>query len=422
MDIRILPSEVHETEIEAPASKSFVHRVLIAAALTDGTSSIAHVTMNRDIEATASVLRHLGASIQYEDGTLHVQGIHDFSGYDGQTLDCDESGSTLRFLIPILSLTGRQAVFKGHGRLMQRPQSVYEKVFSEQHLQFVHTEDEIIINGKLQAGRYQIDGGVSSQFISGLLFALPLLEKDSVIEVTGDFASRSYVNLTVSILIDAGIHIDFCDRIIRIPGSQKYACRSCQAQADDSSSAFFACLAAMHAVPLSIVGMNRDSLQADHAIVSILKKMGAEVNEEKNRCTFHACSLHATEIDLSDCPDLGPVLFALACVIPGKTVFHHTERLRIKESDRVECMRMELQKMGCDMQVGNDTVVIEGVHSLHGAVLDGHNDHRIVMALSVLASMCETPSVICGAEAVQKSYPNFFRDLNKTGIRTEEIK
>lgn len=422
MDIRILPSAIHEAEIEIPASKSFVHRVLIAAALTEGTVSITHVTMNRDIEATAAVLRHIGADIQYADGTLHITGVSSLDGYDGMPLDCDESGSTLRFLIPLLSLTGKKTVFKGRGRLMQRPQSVYEKIFSEQHLSFEHTDDGISIEGKLQAGTYQIDGGISSQFISGLLFALPLLENDSVIEVTGEFASRSYVNLTVSILSEAGIHIDLRDRTIHIPGCQKYACKSCRAETDDSSAAFFAGLAAMHSAPISIAGMNRDSLQADHAVVSILRSMGADVNEERDRCTFKAGHLHGAEVDLSDCPDLGPILFALACTAAGKTVFRHTERLRLKESDRVECMQKELQKMGCHMNAGNDTVEIEGVQSIHGAVLDGHNDHRIVMALSVLATIGDQPSVIRGAEAVQKSYPDFFRDLNQTGIITEAIR
>jgi len=423
MQVRIQRGAAGAAAIRIPASKSISHRALIAAALSQGDSQLNHVVDNADTQATIRALRHLGAEIHgSSDGTVQVTGVHGIGQYDGEQIDCGESGSTLRFLIPLFSLTGREVSFTGHGRLMERPLSVYERIFRAQGLRFEQAGGVLHIQGALQAGSYQIEGDVSSQFISGLLFALPLLKQDSRLEILPPYESRSYVTLSEEVLADAGVAVRDAGNAIEIPGGQSYLPLQMSIDGDDSQAAFFLAYACMSHRPLQVLGMRHDSRQGDHAIIDILRRMGACVQPVEGGYEIAGASLQGAEIDLQDCPDLGPVLFALATQAEGQTIFRNAGRLRIKESDRIACMEEELHRLDCSIRSSQDTVWVQGPTAVQaGAVLDGHNDHRIVMALSVLAACSSAPIVITGAEAVRKSYPGFFEDLKNAGAGVEEL-
>lgn len=420
MDVCIYPGASPENEAVIPSSKSLSHRALIASALADGESRICRLVRNKDTEATIRCLQALGASFEEKENCLVVHGIRDLSAYDGAVLDAGESGSTLRFLIPLFSETGKKAVFTGHGKLMERPQTVYKDLFRKNHLSFVQNEDSITLEGKLPSGVYEIDGSISSQFISGLLFALPLLEKDSEIHIHEPYESRSYVGLTEDALAKAGIRIIDERTVIHIPGGQKYMPFETSIAGDDSQAAFPAAFSLLTGHAVQIHGIDHDSRQGDHVIFSLLEKMGARTEETTDGYQILPGCLKAVEADLADCPDLGPVLFALAAKADGISIFHNVQRLRMKESDRIACMEEELKKLGCSIASDESTVQVKGPAKIRGnAVLSGHNDHRIVMALAVLCASAEQPCVIQGAEAVAKSWPSFFRDMQHAGMISE---
>lgn len=416
----IIPGKIRTAQIEIPSSKSLSHRALITASLADGISIIHHLAENNDTQATMSLMQKAGATFEKRGDDLYVHGIRKMD-YDGSVLDCGESGSTLRFLIPIFSLSSQGAAFTGHGKLMERPQSVYEEIFQKQGLSFQKQEDSLFVKGPLQSGTYQLRGNVSSQFISGLLFALPLLKGDSTIEVLPPFESASYVGLTMEALKRSGIQIAQEGLIFHIPGGQVYQLIDCTVEGDDSQMAFFAEEALIHHVPLDVLNIRHDSHQGDAVIVHIVRSLGGQAEEISNGYRFTGTHLCGTVIDLADCPDLGPALFALASQCEGKTTFLNAGRLRVKESDRIACMEEEMQKLGCKISSQESTVTVQGRTAVHGNVtVNGHNDHRIVMALAVLASIADGPVTIEGSEAVKKSYPDFFADLKKTGVNVHD--
>ena len=416
MKVEIAKGILRDTEIHIPSSKSLSHRALITAALSHGVTKITSMAENKDTQATISALQHLGVTFTKEKDALSVNNTGTLH-YDGKDVDCNESGSTLRFLIPIFSLCKERVRFTGRGRLMERPQDVYVDIFSKQGLMFQQDSSGITIEGALQPRNYEVDGSISSQFITGLLCTLPLLDGDSTITVLPPYESQSYVTLTLQALQRAHIVIRQEGYTYYIPGNQTYAVDEIHVEGDDSSMAFFAVLSVLTHTPFSITNIAHDSLQGDHVILDILKNMGVKVEEIDNgyRCTCD--TLRATEIDLADCPDLGPVLFALASQAEGTTTFMHIQRLRMKESDRIACMEKELHALGVDMHSTQDIAYVTGRAPIKGGVtLSGHNDHRIVMALSVLSVIAEKPVIIEGAQAVDKSYPDFFKDLEKTGV------
>ncbi len=420
MKARIEPDFKAQGEVVIPASKSLSHRALIAAGLADGTSRITNLVDNEDTRATINCLKKLGATFEENGNELIVHGIHDFKHYDESVVDCNESGSTLRFLIPIFSLTNKRVTFTGHGKLMLRPQTVYEKIFKNNHLGFTQKDGTLKIKGALKSGIYNVQGNISSQFITGLLFTLPMLDGDSAIAITPPYESKSYVGLTEDVLELAGIKFHDTGTLITIPGNQKYQPIEMRVEGDDSQAAFFGALALITGQDIHIQNIRHDSRQGDHAFLSILEAMGGTCEETEGGYSIHGGNLKGTEIDLEDCPDLGPVLFALASQCEGKTVFRHCDRLRIKESDRIACMEEELRKLGCTIWSENGTVTVEGKSTVEGNVtLNGHNDHRIVMALTVLSSIAAGPVTIMGAEAINKSYPDFFKDYQKVGGKVE---
>jgi 3-phosphoshikimate 1-carboxyvinyltransferase len=396
------------------------HRAILAAALADGVSRITNVAYSEDILATLSAVSLLGAKVTQKTNEVIIQGVSDLSAFPGGEVFCNESGSTLRFLIPVFSLTGKLITFTGRGQLLSRPQTIYKEIFSAQGDTFSLNSEGLSVKGILTPRTYEIKGGVSSQFITGLLFALPLLKGDSVIRVLPPFESRSYVNLTKGILSDFGIQIiEKGENEFFIPGGQAYTPRDYRIEGDYSQAAFFAVLGAANA-PLEITGLSENSEQGDRVILNILSACGASVSQTKEGIVVEGGLLQGKPIDLADCPDLGPILMVLGALCEGETVLYNAGRLRYKESDRIATMEEELTKLGVDITTFKDEIHIRGKGSYQSELpLWGHNDHRVVMSLAVLATLCTTPVEINGAEAVAKSFPDFFKVLQSTGIGVE---
>lgn len=419
MRARITPAKIDSGNITIPPSKSLAHRAIICACLAPGRSVISNIDYSVDIRATIEGMRHLGASIKEDKDTLFIDGIETFQ-YDGDVVNCHESGSTLRFFLPLFSLTGKRATFSGSKRLIERPQNVYEMLFQEQGIDFVRTYPNIIIDGRLKPGELTLKGNVSSQFITGLLFALPLLEADSKIHIEPPFESRSYVDLTIQMLKRFQIIVEYEDAYtLAIKGNQQYQPTDVLVEGDYSQLVFWASLGILnHSVETH--GLDLHSLQGDKKTIDIFQSMNAGIKVLDDGYQFCPGTLNGTVIDLNDCPDLGPMLFALATQANGKTTFQNAGRLRIKESDRIEAMETELKKLGCSISSTFGTVTITGPVKLQGNVtLHGHNDHRIVMALSILATIADEPITIDDAQAISKSYPGFFKDLASCGIFIE---
>ena len=419
MRARITPAKIDSGNITIPPSKSLAHRAIICACLAPGRSVISNIDYSVDIRATIEGMRHLGASIKEDKDTLFIDGIETFQ-YDGDVVNCHESGSTLRFFLPLFSLTGKRATFSGSKRLIERPQNVYEMLFQEQGIDFVRTYPNIIIDGRLKPGELTLKGNVSSQFITGLLFALPLLEADSKIHIEPPFESRSYVDLTIQMLKRFQIIVEYEDAYtLAIKGNQQYQPTDVLVEGDYSQLVFWASLGVLnHSVETH--GLDLHSLQGDKKTIDIFQSMNAGIKVLDDGYQFCPGTLNGTVIDLNDCPDLGPMLFALATQANGKTTFQNAGRLRIKESDRIEAMETELKKLGCSISSTFGTVTITGPVKLQGNVtLHGHNDHRIVMALSILATIADEPITFYDAQAISKSYPGFFKDLASCGIFIE---
>lgn len=406
--------------VKIPPSKSMAHRAIICASLANGKSRIDNVAYSKDILTTIEGMRALGANIVVHDDFVEVEGIKNFHQLRTKEIFCNESGSTLRFFIPIFSLCEEKIRFTGKGRLMERPQTVYESLFHNCGLHFEQKDGCIEIEGALQSGAYTIAGDVSSQFISGLLFILPLLEGNSTITITEPFESRSYVDLTIQMLAYFGVEVTFSDpHTIYIKGNQSYQSVCYSIEGDYSQLAFFAVLAAFHQ-DLRITGVNHDSLQGDKQILNILRDANVEIEEILHGYLIHKSDVQGVDIDLANCPDLGPILCVLGAFAKGKTHIYHAERLRIKESDRIAAMEEELKKLGVTIQCEQGDIYLEGTSSYAGGCsFHGHNDHRIVMSMAIASTLCENSSTIDDAMAISKSYPQFFEDLQACGIEVD---
>ena len=386
--------------VKAPPSKSMVHRYLICAALSPE-SEIKGIGFSEDIKATLSCLEALGANVEIIGNTVKIGGIDMEKAIKSDKLFCNESGSTLRFLIPLCLLFDRKITLSGTKRLMERSLSVYADICAASGLEFRQTQDSVTVSGRLKAGKYSVRGDVSSQFISGLMFALPLLPNDSVIDITGALESGSYLGMTVKALADFGVRISRTDEhTIYIKGNQTYKPRSLAVEGDYSNAAFFDVLNALGG-NVAVSGLKEDTCQGD----AVYKKLFGEI----------MCG--TPEIDISDCPDLGPVLMAAAAANNGAH-FTGTHRLKIKESDRGAAMAEELAKFGCEVQVDDNDITVRKCELKKPELpLNGHNDHRIVMSLAVLCTL--TGGKIYGAEAVSKSFPDFFERFSSLGIDLE---
>ena len=385
--------------ISAPPSKSMAHRYLIGAALADGVSTLSGVDASEDILASIDCLKALGAQIEISGSTVTVS-PQGFMKTDSPVLECRESGSTLRFFIPLALCLGQEAELRGSKRLLERPLDVYETLCREHGFSLRKTENAVTLCGRLQSGRYRLRGDISSQFITGLLFALVYLNKPSVIEILPPFESRSYIDLTLSALRSFGADAAFTDAYtIAVGASRLHACDR-RIEGDYSNAAFLDAFNQLGG-EIQISGLNPESLQGDRIYLDYFRRLRDGT----------------PTLDLSNCPDLGPVLFALAALQNG-AVFTGTDRLKAKESDRGQAMHEELSRLGGGLIFGDNRITVPRQQLKNtGVTLDGHNDHRIVMAMSVILS--RTGGSISGAEAVRKSYPGFFEDLCRLGAKVE---
>ena len=379
--------------VKAPPSKSAAHRLLICAGLCEERSVVHGISESEDMKATLDCLRALGAVCTKEGDTVTVLGADPMKRRDA-VFPCRESGSTLRFFIPLCLLSESEARLTGSRTLLSRPLDVYEEICAGQGLSFEGSDDGIIVSGALSSGYFKIPGDISSQFISGLMFALPLLDGYSVIELIPPVASKPYIDMTANALSKFGIRTEMTsDNRIIIPGGQKYQPAEVSAEGDWSNAAFFLALEAL-GNDIEVNGLDRDTLQGDAVIKKLLGRL------MRSRPT----------ICVDSCPDRAPVLMAVAAAANGCELVG-TDRLKIKESDRGQAMADELAKFGATVMIGDNCISVIPPETLKAPdiPIDGHNDHRIVMACAVLLTL--TGGTISGSEAVNKSYPNFFRDL-----------
>ena len=407
--------------IAAPPSKSMAHRAVLCAALAKGTSHLHHLAFSKDISATLGAAGRLCARVTTGENDAVVEGLGRFLPVDAP-VDCCESGSTLRFLIPLASLTGQEVTFTGRGRLMERPQSVYKTLYQQQGLRFEQGADRLTVEGALTPGEYELAGNVSSQFISGLLFALPLLGGTSTLHLIPPVESRSYIDMTRAVQAAFGVHSRWLDETtLLLPGGQQYHPCDYNVEGDYSQAAFPAVLGAVCG-GVTITGLAPDTLQGDAAILDILRRCGAVFTRTAEGISFEKAPLHGVDIDLADCPDLGPVLMVLGLLCEGTTVIRNAERLRLKESDRIAAMEAELRACGGVLESEGGTITVHGcANRLHApaGVLHGHNDHRVVMSLAVLALSTGIPLTVDDAEAITKSWPNFFEAIKPLGAEVE---
>ena len=410
MELTLSPRPIGGT-VASIASKSQAHRLLICAALAWQSTKIICAESSADIDATIRCLAALGADFSRRDGTITVYPMELPRG--DRELDCGESGSTLRFLLPVVGALGVGATFRLHGRLAERPLSpLWEEMERHGCRLSRPTPDTLRCEGRLSGGTYQIAGDISSQFISGLLFALPLTGEESDIMLTSKAESAGYIALTVHALRQFGISAEQTASGWHIPSGSFYAsCGKAAVEGDWSNAAFWLCAGAISR-PVTVTGLNPDSLQADREITEILRRFGAEVRSDESGVHVAPSALHAIEIDARNIPDLVPPIAAVAAVARGTTTIFGAERLRIKESDRLKSVADALRAVGGQVEITPDGLHITGC-SLHGGTIDSSNDHRIAMLAGILSSVCSQPITLTGAEAVRKSYPSFWEELKK---------
>ena len=403
MKVKILPSKT-SGEVSAPPSKSFAHRYLIGSVLSRGKCVIKNIADSDDISATLSCIEQLGGSVT-KDGNIVTVIPTNEKQIENAVFDCKESGSTLRFFIPVVLATGaKNCTFLGSERLLARGIKEYEKLFENSDVTIKSDEKSIEVNGTLSAGNYEISGEVSSQYTTGMLFALSVLDGKSTLKITGNAESRAYVDMTIKVLKDFGADITETEKnFFEINGKGRLSPGEFTVEGDWSNAAFLIVLSRLVGT-ISVSGLNENSVQGDRFL----------------SVAFDALDGENAEIDLKDCPDLAPILFSYAAYKNGGK-FINTRRLRVKESDRANVMAEELKKFGANVKVYENSVEIEKTQLKPPIVpLCGHNDHRIVMALSVLAAVLGAE--IDGAEAVNKSYPDFFRVIKKAGVNVYEIR
>lgn len=414
-------------EVEIPSSKSVLHRAVFCGLLANGNTKITNVSYNEDINATLCCAESLGAKVikVKEENTISITS----SLFNNNCLlDCNQSGTTLRFIIPITAALGGNFTFIGNGRLPLRPLKELTEVLCSHGITCKQLENDFLpleISGHLNAGEYFLPGNVSSQYLSGLLFALPLLKDNSVITLTTELESAAYVAMTIDMQSRFNVKIEeksveYNDGSIKnqyiIKGNQKYIPCQTQAEGDWSQAAFFLVAGAI-GNKILCKNINEKTAQGDYTVLEILKKMGAKIQKSESGISVFANELHGADIDMAQIPDLLPPLAVAAALAKGHTRFTGCGRLRLKESDRLLAISEELRNIGAKTFVEGDNLIIEGSKTLKGGNTSCRGDHRIAMALSIAASRCEYPVTIEGTEAINKSYPAFFKDyINLGGV------
>lgn len=407
MDIKITPSKLSGT-VEIPSSKSASHRMLICAGLADGISEISGITMSKDIDATIKSMTAMGAEISVNGDTVRVRGIS--VPRKSATIDCCESGSTLRFLIPVAAALGINAEFIGQGKLPERPITPFIRELPKNGITFDYNNTmPFSISGSLIGGEYEIEGDISSQFITGLLFALPLCKEDSVIRMTSPLQSKPYVDMTIDAMRKFGVDIEESADGYIIRGNQKYRPYSAKVEGDYSQAAFFYVANALGS-DIELTNLSGNSVQGDKKILEIIRNMSYTDNR-----------LSSFSVDVGDIPDLVPILTVLGCFGDKPSEIYNAARLRIKESDRLTAITQVLNTIGGNVEASEDRLVIHPITQFTGGTADSYNDHRIVMALAIASTRSNAPIIIRNANAVEKSYPEFFEDFQSLGGKTNVI-
>lgn len=409
-NLKLIPKTLSGT-VTVPPSKSMAHRAVICASLAEGRSVIHNIQLSDDIQVTIEGMQAFGAVILHEEDTLTIDGIGSASARRSHTIDCNESGSTLRFLVPVATLFAGETRFTGRGKLGQRPMHPYQEIFAQQSVSYEPADSkqlDLTIEGKLKPGTYNMRGDISSQFITGMLLTLPLLEGDSVLNITTHLESKGYIDLTLSVLETFGISIiNENDTTFKIAGNQSYQSQQYTVEGDYSQAAFWL-TAEQLGNSVIVDGLKADSLQGDQEIIQILKQL----QEPKQ---------HERVIDGAQVPDIIPIAALAAALSEGKTSFTNLERLKIKESDRLMATQKELAALGAQIIAEGNTLHITGQPSLKGGVeVWSHKDHRMAMMLAVASTVCREPIYIKDTECVQKSYPDFWEVFQKAGGEVHE--
>lgn len=420
VNIKITPSFLKGTVV-VPPSKSVAHRVIICAALAEGRSIIENIDLSQDILATLDCVGKIGADIAIEGNTIIINNKGPIINKGKINFNCGESGSTLRFMIPIVAALGIKGNFTGEGKLTSRPITEYIKVFDQKGIKYKCENGlPLEINGNLKGGEYSLKGDVSSQYVSGLLFALPLVQEDSILKLTTPLESLGYVLLTINALKLAGIKVlhekdkNTGFDVFKIQGKQKYNNFKYKIEGDYSQAAFWLVAGAL-GNDIWLDGLDVKSQQGDKEILTILEMVGAKILRQGNLIKAEKGKLKAFKADVSQIPDLVPVLAVLAAFCQGETCLFNGARLRIKESDRLYTIRMSLNSLGAILKEDGDNLIIIGRDALDGGRSEAYNDHRIAMALGIAASLCRSNVEIAGANCIKKSYPSFWNDYVSLG-------
>ncbi len=413
MDVFITPKKVKGTLL-VPASKSVSHRAIIAASLAKGKSVINNIVYSEDITATIEAMEKIGVKFTKNNHQLIVVGSGRVIFNDDNFIDCNESGSTLRFLMPVMALSRQKMVFTGKPGLMKRPMQVYEKLFKEDDFCFVQSEKSIILCGILTPRTFEFPGNISSQFVSGLLFALPMLKGDSTIKLTTHLESKEYVDMTIEVLNSFGVRIEETADGYFVPGNQAYIPTHIEIEADFSQMAFYA-VAGIIGGDVTCKKINMASRQPDKRIVDYIRQMGGIVTETGRDLNFKKSKTTGITIDVSQSPDIAPILAVLGALSSGTTIIANAERLKYKETDRLKTTYDTLKAMNVNIEITEDSLIIHGSDTLTGGTFSSCGDHRIAMMIAIAAIRADRSVLIKNADAVKKSYPNFFQDYSLLG-------
>ncbi|MEM1582698.1 MAG: 3-phosphoshikimate 1-carboxyvinyltransferase [Candidatus Bathyarchaeia archaeon] len=413
--------------ITAPPSKAHTHRAIIAASLSNGLSNIRNMLICDDTLATINACKMLGAEINWVNNeAVKIWGLPK-PKTPNNVIDCGESGSTIRFITPICALAEGISVLTGGESLRRRPMGPLIEALSQLGVKCYSTRMNgcppiVVFGGGIKGGRANIRGDVSSQFISGLLFATPIAENDTDIILSTPLESKPYVDITLDTLMKHGIKIEYSQNTFHIPCGQEYKPCDYHIEGDYSSAAFLLAAAAITGSRIHVKNLIRDTLQGDRVIIDILSEVGVDINVGDDFVEVKGVNkqLNSFTVDMRDNPDLVPVCVVLACIANGESIIHGVRRLRFKESDRISALLSELSKMGASIKFSDDSLIIRGERELHGAEIDPHGDHRIAMACAVAALTASGETVIRDAECINKSYPNFVKDMRLLGVEVLE--
>lgn len=406
-DLIVKPSKL-TGEVIAPSSKSFAHRILISAFLSGEEVIVKNLGTSVDVEVTLNALKAMGATVKEIENGIIIKRGNTFC--NGVTVDCVESGSSLRFLLPVASAFGINVTFTGSKRLLERPISELTKVLNQNGADIVG----YTVNGKLKAGKFFIDGSISSQYVTGLLLALSVIDGESEIIINGKLVSKPYVDITLSVLKEFGVKFKQTENGYIIYGGYNLAKTEFTVEGDWSGSAFILASGAIGGKVI-VSGLNLNSCQGDMKIVDILKRFGAKITCQNDNITVEKASLTAITYDMEDIPDLCQIVAVVGAYAKGETVLTGVNRLKLKESDRISAIVNSLSLAGVKVSYDGDKIVIFGGNGIKNAIIDGGNDHRTVMSAIVMLSGANGVSKVTGAQAINKSYPEFIKDFKRIG-------